>query len=145
MHSNLWNGAEDAGGTATAHCTENEKTTILKHDEIKIDSRSTCVDGSTQNRDIDHTKARPMEAKILKKSANSDIAHWLEHNRISRRCVRKGEVTNILMRMMPRETLKQTDHNLFAKIIRTKQRTIQDGRTDDGVNDPAEQNEEPPD
>ena len=83
--------------------------------------------------------------KVLKKTANSDIAYWLEHNRISRRCVRKGEVTNILMRMMPQETLEQADDSFFAKIIRAKRRIIQNGRTDDGGNDPAERNEEPPD
>ena len=58
---------------------------------------------------------------LLKKARNSDIAYWLEHNRISRRCVQKGEVvTNILMRMMPQEELKQADNSFFAKIIRAK-------------------------
>ena len=49
------------------------------------------------------------------------------------------------MRMIPQEELEQADNSFFAKIILAKQTAIQDGRTDDGVNDPAEQNEEPPD
>ena len=74
----------------------------------------------------------------------------IEHNRIIRRCVRKGEVTNVLMRMKSQEKLEQTDNSFYGKIIRAKRTTIklmaiQDVRTDDGVNDPAEQNEELPD
>ena len=45
--------------------------------------------------------------KLLKKAENSDIVYCLEHNRISRRCIRKGEVTNMLMTMLPREELDQ--------------------------------------
>ena len=78
-------------------------------------------------------------------ASNSDIAYWLKHNRISQRCVRNGEVTYILMTMIPQEELEQADHSFFAKIIRAKQTTIQDERTDDGVNGHAERNEEPPD
>ena len=47
--------------------------------------------------------------------------------------------------MMSQEALKQADSIFFAKIIRAKRSTIQDGRMDDEVNDPAEQNEESPD
>ena len=47
--------------------------------------------------------------------------------------------------MMLQEALEQADNSFFANIIRAKRTTIQDGRTDDGVNDPTEQNEEPPD
>ena len=46
---------------------------------------------------------------------------------------------------MPQEELEQEGHSFFAKIIRAKRSTIQDGRMDDEVNDPAEQNEESPD
>ena len=49
------------------------------------------------------------------------------------------------MTMIPQEELEQADHSFFAKIIRAKQTTIQDERTDDGVNGHAERNEEPPD
>ena len=76
--------------------------------------------------------------KFLKKAANLGIAYWLEHNRISRRCVWKGEVANILMTMMPQEALEQADNSIFAKIIRAQRTTIQDGCTDAGVNDLAE-------
>ena len=47
------------------------------------------------------------------------------------------------MRMVPQEELEQIDHSFCAKIIRAKPMTIQDGRTDDRVNNPAKQNEEP--
>ena len=49
------------------------------------------------------------------------------------------------MAMMSQEALKQADSIFFAKIIRAKRTTIQDGRTDEEMNDPAERNEEPPD
>ena len=45
----------------------------------------------------------------------------------------------------PQEELEQADHSFLAKISRAKRTIIQDGRTDDGVNDQAERNEEPPD
>ena len=45
---------------------------------------------------------------------------------------------------MYQDALEQADNSFFAKIIRANRTTIQDGRTNDGVNDPAEQNEEPP-
>ena len=83
--------------------------------------------------------------KLLKKAANLEIAYLLEHNIIPWRCVRKVEVTNILMTMIPQEELEQADNSFFAKIIWVKWTTVQYGRTDDGVNDPAERNEEPPD
>ena len=47
--------------------------------------------------------------------------------------------------MIPQEELEQSDNRFFAKIIQAKRTTIQDGCTNDGVNDPAERNEEPPD
>ena len=72
----------------------------LQDDKIKINGRDTCVDGGTQNRDIESTKARLVEAEIIEESSNLDIAYWLEQNRISRRCVWKGEVMNILMGSM---------------------------------------------
>ena len=40
---------------------------------------------------------------------------------------------------------KQANISFLAKILRAKRTTIQDGRTDDGTNDPVERNEEPPD
>ena len=83
--------------------------------------------------------------RLLKKSANSDVAHWLEHNRITQRCVWKGEVTNILMRLTTQEELERSDHSFFTKVIRAKRTTVRDGRTNDGSNDPAEHNEEYPD
>ena len=46
---------------------------------------------------------------------------------------------------MLQEEFEQADHRFFAKIIRDKKTKIQDGRTDDGVNDLAERNEEPSD
>ena len=68
--------------------------------------------------------------KLLKKATNSDIAYWLERNRISRRCVRKGEVTNILMTMMHQEAIEQADNYFFAKIIQAKRMAFQDRHTD---------------
>ena len=56
-----------------------------------------------------------------------------------------GELTNILMTMIHQEELKQADNSFFAKIVRAKHMMIQDGRTDDGENCPAELNDEPPD
>ena len=41
--------------------------------------------------------------------------------------------------------LEQADCSFFAKIVRAKRMTIQNGRTDDGTNDPTERNGEPPD
>ena len=49
------------------------------------------------------------------------------------------------MPMMHTEDLKQANTSFLAKILRAKRTTIQDGRTDEGTNDPAERNEEPPD
>ena len=46
---------------------------------------------------------------------------------------------------MSQDALEQADTCFFAKMIWAKQTTIQDGRTNDGVNDPVEGNEEPPD
>ena len=43
------------------------------------------------------------------------------------------------------EELKQAYISFLAEIVRAKRTTIQDGRTDEGMNDPAERNEEPPD
>ena len=40
---------------------------------------------------------------------------------------------------------EQANHSFLANILRAKRTTIQDGRTDDGTNDPAERNEELPD
>ena len=54
--------------------------------------------------------------KLLKKAMNSDIAYWLEHNRITQRCVRKGDITNILMKMMMQEELENSDDIFFTKI-----------------------------
>ena len=80
--------------------------------------------------------------KLLTKAANSDIVYWLEHNRISRRCVRKGGVLNILLIMMYPEELEQVDQRFFSKIVIAKRTIIHDGRMDDGMNDPAERNGE---
>ena len=41
--------------------------------------------------------------------------------------------------------LEQNKSHFIAKILQAKRTAIQDGRTDDGTNGPAEQNEEPPD
>ena len=48
-------------------------TRQIQDDEIKIDGRSTCADGSTQNRDIDPTTARPVEAETFEES--SEFGH----------------------------------------------------------------------
>ena len=81
----------------------------------------------------------------MTKAANADIAYWLKHNRISRRCVRRGGVPNIIMTMMHTEELEQVDQRFFSKKVRAKRRIIHDGRMDGGMNYPAERNEEPPD
>ena len=53
---------------------------------------------------------------------------------------------NILMGFMTQEDLERADSSFFTKVIRAKRPTIQDGRsTNDESNDPAEQNEDPPD
>ena len=45
---------------------------------------------------------------------------------------------------LSQDSLEQAHNNFFAKIIRAKRTIIQDGRTNDGVNDLAEENEGPP-
>ena len=40
----------------------------LQDDEITIDDRSTCVDGSAKKRDINPTTMRPMEADTFEES-----------------------------------------------------------------------------
>ena len=88
---------------------------------------------------------RPVEADLLKKTANLDIAYWLEHNRISQRCVRKVEVTNIPMTMMTQAAeLECFDKSFLTKIIRAKKMKIQDGCTNDGSSNLVENNEKPP-
>ena len=62
--------------------------------------------------------------KLLKKAANSDIAFWLEHNRISRQCVRRRGVTNILTSLGQSEELKQANISFLATILRAKRTTI---------------------
>ena len=52
------------------------------------------------------------------------------YNRISRRYVRKGGITNILLIMMHPAELEQADHRFFSKIVRAKRTLIQDGRMD---------------
>ena len=94
---------------------------------------------STQNRDAHSTTTRPVEAETFEECSE------FGHNRILRHCVQKGEVTNRLMSMTNQEALEQADHSFFAKIVRAKRTIIQDGCTDDGVNDLAKRNEEPPD
>ena len=116
-------------------------TRQLQNDKITIDGRITRLYGSTQNRDTNPTPPRQMEAETLKEAANSDIAYWLEHNRISRQC----GVSNILMSLGQPAESEQANRSFLAKILRSKRTAIQDGRTDDGMNDPAERNEEPPD
>ena len=86
------------------------------------------------------------ERKLLKKAGNSDIAYWLEQNRITQRCDWKGEVTNMLMRLtMQEEIVEQSDKSFFTKIERAKRTTIRDRRTNDGSSDLAEHNKEPTD
>ena len=82
---------------------------------------------------------------LLKKAVNSDIAYWLAHNKISRQRVWQGGVSNILMSLGQPEELKQANIGFIKKILRVKRTTIQDGQTDDKINDLAERNEEPPD
>ena len=47
----------------------------LQNYEIKIDGRGTCVDGSNQNRDIDPTRTRPVEAETIEES--SEFGHCI--------------------------------------------------------------------
>ena len=47
----------------------------LKDDEIKIDGRGTCVDGSIQNRDTGPTTTRPVEAEVFEES--SEFGHCI--------------------------------------------------------------------
>ena len=49
------------------------------------------------------------------------------------------------MTMMHTEELAQANHSFLAKILHAKRMTIQDGRLDEGTNDPSEKNEELPD
>ena len=52
---------------------------------------------------------------------------------------------NIKYTNVPGATSGVTNRNFIANILRAKRTIIQDRRADDGVNDPAERNEEPPD
>ena len=76
--------------------------------------------------------------KLLKKTANADIASWLDHIRISRQCVQLGGVSNMLMSLGQSEELKHANTSFLTKILRAKRTMIQNGQTDEGANDPAE-------
>ena len=47
----------------------------LQDDEIKIDGRGTCADGSTHNRDIYSTLTRPEEVETIEES--SEFEHYI--------------------------------------------------------------------
>ena len=45
------------------------RTRQMQDDKIMIDSRGTCVDGSTQNRNTDPTPMRPVEVQTFEESS----------------------------------------------------------------------------
>ena len=53
---------------ATQPHTVRRTTRQIQDNEITIDGRSTCVDGSTHNRDADPTSTRPVEAGTVEES-----------------------------------------------------------------------------
>ena len=76
---------------------------------------------------------------------NSDIAFWLEHNRTRRKIVQFRKVPNIVVTLTSPEELPAANTSFLAKILHAKRTMFQDGRMDEGPNDQAERNEEPPD
>ena len=89
----------------------------------------------SRRRDIDPTTARPAEAETIEES--SKFGHCI--------LVRTQQNHTMQMGLTTQEELQRADNSFFTKIIRAERTTIQDGRMNDGSNDPAEQNEEPPD
>ena len=85
------------------------------------------------------------QRKLLKKTANSDIAFWLEHNITRRKIVQRRKVSNIVVTLTSPEELTAANTSFLAKIVDAKRTTIQDGNMDEGPNDQAERNEESPD
>ena len=51
----------------------------------------------------------------------------------------------IVTTLMQTEDLTAANTSFLSKILHAKRTAIQDGRTDEGTNDPVERNEEPPD
>ena len=75
----------------------------------------------------------------MTKAANSDIAFWLEHNRTRRKVVQRGRLSYIVVTLTPPEELAAANTSFIAKILHV------DGHMDEGPNNQAERNEEPPD